>query len=324
MKLLAWAICLCPLLAVTAGPPPSTGPWQIAQEAALTTDQPGRWDDWRVGTPSIMKAGEKWRLLFEGAAFDDAGIHRTFGTAESINKLTWTKHSQNPLFTPALNGDQSCSGPCAAHWQDAFWLVYLVSQNPYRPQSDDDKVPLVAARLARSSDGVNWEPATGAELPALSNHEPDAMPCLYGDGNTLHLWWVSPAPDDDEAQVLWHSISRDSKIWSRPNAQLTSEFDSRKVCCARVYPSGDFYLLTYVAEGGSGKFSVVTKISRDARSWTANGPPEFPLSSHADHSAPWILFEANGARLFYGEEQPDNTTVLRTAFCEKKNYAPRP
>ena len=126
------------------------------------------------------------------------------------------------------------------------------------------------------------------------------------------------------AETASHSISRDGKVWSRPNAQPTSDFDSRKVCCARVYPSGEFYILTYVAEKEAGKFSVVTKTSRDARRWTAKGPPEFPLVSHAAHSAPWMLFEADGARLFYGEEQPDNTLVLRSAFCEKKNYEPRP
>jgi len=324
MKLLALATCLCPVLAVAAGKPQPAGPWQIAPEPAVKTGLLGSWDDWSVATPSIIKIHEKWWLLFEGAAFDDSGVHKTFGTAESTDKIHWTEHSQNPLFAPELDSGESCSGPSATHWQDGFWLVYLVNQNPYGGRSDDDKVAPVAARLARSPDSVNWEPVADAALPVLSNPDSDAMPCLYGDGNSLHLWWMSPAPDNGKAQILSHSTSRDSKVWSRPNAQPTSDFDSRKVCCARVYPSGDFYILTYVAEEAPTKFSVVTKISHDARSWTAKGPPEFPLISHAAHSAPWMLFEANGARLFYGEEQPDNTLVLRSAFCEKKNYEPRP
>jgi hypothetical protein len=324
MKLLALATGLCPVLALAAGPPPPTGAWQIAPEPALKTGMPGSWDDWSVATPSILKVGQKWWLLFEGAALDDAGVHKAFGTAEGTDKTHWTEHSQNPLFAPTLESGESCSGPCAAHWQEAFWLVYLVSGDPYGPHADDDKVPPVTARLARSTDRLNWDAVADAALPTLSNPDSDAMPCLYGDGNSLNLWWLSPAPDDGEARILSHSISRDGKVWSRPNAQPTSEFDSRKVCCARVYPSADFYILTYVAEEKPGKFSVVTKISRDARSWTRKGPPEFPLVSHAAHCAPWMLFEANGARLFYGEEQPDNTLVLRSAFCEKKNYDPRP
>jgi hypothetical protein len=99
-----------------------------------------------------------------------------------------------------------------------------------------------------------------------------------------------------------------------------------------VYPAGDYYILVYVAheKGIGGDTRVVTKISQNARSWSTAGPPEFKLGPHWQHSVPSIVFEKNGARLFYcqprmpdptkwlGPRDPIQGTVLRTAFCPKK------
>src|SRR5439155_17591288 len=104
----------------------------------------------------------------------------------------------------------------------------------------------------------------GARLPINSKMPYPLRPCLCAEGNALHLWWIGPADQRDHA--LFHSISRDGEIWSKPNQQAAKEIDDREICCARVYPSDDRYILSYVAYDEKKKSHfVVIKTSRNAR-----------------------------------------------------------
>jgi hypothetical protein len=301
-----------------------SSPWKIDPQPALAPGMIGEWDDWAIVSPTILKHVGKWWMFFEGVKFDESGIRSAFGIARSDDGLAWRKHSQNPLFTPALSKTQSCSSPSATRWRDAFWVVYVVSQDPYRaavPDKDPPGEAPVTARAARSDDGLIWQEMDDVRLPIFTKTPYPFRPCLYGEENLLHLWWIGPGERDE---ALFHSVSRDGETWSAPNQQPGKEIDNREICCARVYPSVNYYILSYVAYDESKKqYFLVTKTSRDARSWTANGPPEFPLPSHVEHSPPWIVFERDGARLFYSAQQRDNTQQLRSAYCEKKAYASR-
>ena len=298
-----------------------SSPWKIDTQPVLVPGMLGEWDDWAIASPTILKRAGKWWMFYEGVIFDEQGVRSSFGTAESTDKLAWRKHSQNPLFTPALSESQTCSAPSATLWHDAFWAIYLVSEDPFRvdlaAQNGGDAP--VTARLARSEDGLIWHDVAGANPPVASKTARAFQPCLYADGDSLHLWWMGPDANDKPA--LLHSISRDGLTWSKPNGQPAAEIDAREICCARVYPSGDFFILTYVASDKDRKISVVTRISRNARSWSALGPPEFPLPSHSMHAAPWMIFESGGARLFWSEKQKNNACRLSSAYCEKKDYA---
>jgi predicted GH43/DUF377 family glycosyl hydrolase len=316
-------VFVCPALLLCAT---EQSPWKANDQPALTPGIIGEWDDWAIACPTILKRGSKWWMLYEGIIFDTDGVRSAFGIAESDDKMTWRKHSQNPLFTPALSETQSCSSPCAAWWRNGFLVVYIVSEDPIQAAfsgKNPEDAP-VAARLARSDDGLIWNNMATAQVPIFSKTSYGFQPSLYAEGDRLHLWWVGPGTDDQPA--LFHSISTDGLNWSKPNGQPAKEIDAREISGVRVYPSGDFYLLTYVASeadksSGQRKISVVTRISRDARNWTAQGPPEFPLASLPIDGTPWMIFESDGARLFWSEQQPNNAWRLSSAFCEKKNYA---
>jgi predicted GH43/DUF377 family glycosyl hydrolase len=294
--------------------------WKIDTDPVLTCGEIGSWDDYAILSPTIFRLADKWWMLYEGMSFDANGVRSAFGVAQSKDRLKWSKHSQNPLFTPLLSNAQSCSTPSVARWRDVFWMIYLTSEDPFRedrPLDHFGDAP-VNARLARSTDGLIWDDVAEAKLPISSNLPASLQPCLYAEENLLHLWWVESTPDGKAALV--HSVSRDGFSWSKPNSQATSEIDPREISCSRIYPSGDFYLLTYVAQDKSKNFFVVTKISRDARNWAAKGPPEFALKSEPMHRSPIMMFDRGGARLFYSEKQDDNTYNLRSAFCDKKDY----
>jgi hypothetical protein len=320
MKQLAWAVCLCLLAGLATGAPENSGAWKVGPEPVLVPGLPHSRDDYAIVTPTILRQPNKLSLWFEGIAFDRAGLHHAAGLAESSDGSAWAKHDQNPLFSPALKQNETWSSPSMARWRDKLWAVYVVSEDPFAREKNDkrfDPTPM-SMRLSQSDDGTTWTDVREATLPPAAKEFLPVRPCLYADGNALHLWWLGLAEDKP---VLLHSISRDGEKWTAPNSQIAKDIDAREICCARVYPSGDFYILSYVAESPKEKtYSVVTKISRDARTWTAHGPPEFPLPNHWMHASPMLLFEQNGVRLYYSAKEADETVTLRSARCSKSAY----
>jgi hypothetical protein len=318
MKAFALAL-LWPATILSAAEP---SPWKIDPQPALAPGLPGSWDDYAIASPSILRLPDKKLVLFyEGVRFDRSGLHRGSGMAESRDGIAWTKHDQNPLFSPTLKKIETWSSPSAAHWKEKFWLIYLVSDDPFRREKQSERFDPVPSwsRLARSEDGLTWDLMRDAKPPGGSAAYFPIRPWLYGDDTALHLWWIGPAGERDRA--LFHSVSRDGETWSMPNQQPAKEIDSREICCARIYPSGDYYILSYVAyDESKHQHFLVTKTSRNARTWTAGGPPEFLLESHWMHSPPMLLFQPDGARLFYSAKEPDETVTLRSARCSKSDY----
>ncbi len=320
MKLLALAGCLCLLARVAAGETAKPQAWKLDAETVLTPGLPHAWDDYAIVAPTLLRQPDKLALWFEGVAFNRTGLHRAVGLAESSDGNAWTKHDQNPLFAPVLKNSETWSSPSVARWREKLWAVYVVSEDPFARGKNDkrfDPVPMFM-RLSRSDDGTLWSDVRGATLPQGAKEFLPLRPCLYADGDALHLWWLGLA---EEKPALLHSISRDGEKWSVPNSQDAQDIDAREICCAHVYPSGDFYILSYVAYKPDQKtYSVVTKISRDARTWSVKGPPEFALPNHWMHSPPMLLFTQDEARLFYSARDLDETVVLRSARCRKSEY----
>ena len=140
----------------------------------------------------------------------------------------------------------------------------------------------------------------------------------------LHLEWIGL--DQERKTVLSHSVSRDAVVWSNPNTQRVSEIDAREIMGAHMYSSGDFYLLVYVVRIGR-ECRVVTKVSRDARTWKDGGPPEFVMPDSPQITMPEMVFTSEGARLFYSEplfadhnQKATRGWILRSAFCPKNAY----
>ena len=251
MKPLAWAVCLCLLAGLAAGAPEKSGAWQIDPEPVLVPGLPHSWDDYAIVTPTILRQPNKLSLWFEGIAFDRSGLHHAAGLAESSDGNAWTKHDQNPLFSPALKKNETWSSPSVTRWREKLWAVYVVSEDPFAREKNDkrfDPTPM-SMRLSQSDDGTIWADVREATLPPAAREFLPVRPCLYADGNALHLWWLGMA---EQKPALLHSISRDGEKWTAPNSQAAKDIDAREICCARVYPSGDFYILSYVAETQAG------------------------------------------------------------------------
>ena len=90
---------------------------------------------------------------------------------------------------------------------------------------------------------------------------------------------------------------------------------------------GPLYLLCYMVRNvKNGDILYRFRVSRNGRSVDAQGPPDYSpqggktLKGTLPCGAPSVILTAEGARLFYEEERPDGTRVIRTAFCPKTSY----
>jgi hypothetical protein len=307
-------------VAILAAAEPSL--WQTAAQPVLAPGEYGSWDDYAIRGVSILRLEKKWMMLYEGIALSEDERTCGLGIAESEDGVTWKKLLDEPAL--AMASSELVSSPCLAKWNDGFRAVYVAEPLPPADSNPEDTNPRV--EIASSEEGKVWQRigkiGISFETPSLVY----LRLCFYANSGLLHLWWIGVG--DNKEPAICHSVSRDGLSWSKPNIQLTKEIDSREMLGARVYPSGDFYVLVYVVSDGP---RVVTKISRDAHSWQAKGPPEFLYFNPGPIVMPEMVFTADGARLFYSEtrfvdsnrgaKSPQRGAVLRSAFCPKSAYA---
>jgi hypothetical protein len=283
----------------------------------------GSWDDQGIGEVSVVRAPDKWLMFYEGLGASATGRHLGFGLATSSDGATWRKQGDQPVFDAVDSPDEGVASPSVTRWKDQFWMGYLFLNG----NDENSDTRTVSLRLANSNDGTNWREFFAAKHtpidPKLIGND---RPCLYSDPQVkaLELWWIG---GEGKNRALFHSISHDAISWSKASTLLASEIDARPILCARVYPSGSFYIIVYVVElPEENAWKVVTKISDNARTWSSKGPPEFSLPMP---SAPWMVFTSEGARLFYlareesKRDPPDTRTLVRSAFCPKAAYEPR-
>jgi predicted GH43/DUF377 family glycosyl hydrolase len=319
MKIFALAL-LGPAMILDAA---NSSSWKIDDAAALAPGEGSAWDSQSITYPSVVRTHDRWLLIYQGTAIDEAGPHTAFGCAESNDGVAWKKLSDTPVFLPDTGSEQLAEAPNFTAWKSGFLMVYLV--NPFLVHSErslgEQERSGPEVRLAQSTDALRWRDLRLRHLPLGGEANADSASCIYADKGLLYLWWLAVANDKP---VLCHSVSRDGFAWSKPSTQPTSEIDSRPISGARVYPSGDFYILSYVAyDDSKQQHFLVTKVSRDARSWARKGPPEFALPQPC---VPFVVFTAAGARMYYDEHErtPDGRVsmyaTLRSAFCAKASY----
>lgn len=315
-------LCASALGSAPAAPPAG---WQIATQPALSPGEIGTWDDFAITGAGILKAGVGVTLFYTGVALSSDERTSAIGIARSSDGVSWTRHGDNPVLGLDLAAGEYVSSVSVTKWKDEFRAVFVLARS-FTATAADENEPPPRVMSARSEDGATWQWAEALSGVAFDPPESiELRPCVYADSGLLHLWWIG---SHENQPALGHSVSRDGASWSKPNLQPLGEVDSRKVSCIRVYPSGDFTLLVYVAKDDLNHASIVTKIARDAHSWVANGPPEFPIAWGDVDTVPEVLFNAGGARLFYSEplyaegisQGAIYGAVLRAAFCPKSAY----
>lgn len=298
---------------------PENSPWTGTTTTVLARGVPGEFDDFAVDNPCILRHHDKWVLLYEGVQIDQFGRRNGFGIATSGDGRNWIKHPQNPLFSPDIETSSTCSALYAASDGKRIIGTMSVRRSPYESSTAERGTRSNWIQFVSSSDGIVWEDS-GVTIPGgdIGTGWP-LRPSLYYSDRKFHLWWLGRKETEDG---LFHTISSGGVQWSRANFVSASKLEEdAEICCARVYSSDAYFIMTYVVrEGGSRSYQLVTAISRGGSTWKRQGPPPFALGEHHRHSAPFMQFTPEGAWLYYSAQLEDGGSELRKAFCAKADF----
>jgi hypothetical protein len=169
--------------------------------------QPGElneWDDFKVGSPVVLKEGDRYRMWYRGCHF--LGLEYTCGVghATSTDGISWKK-SPKPVYVPQDAHESERLDSLAIVWAgDHYWMWYSVKDDRFTGH------PYITIHLATSRDGLSWQPA-GEVLRALSQWTPAIEPSAFYDGSLFHLWYADYPSDNDK--TLIHLTSANGTQW---------------------------------------------------------------------------------------------------------------
>jgi hypothetical protein len=236
--------------------------WSVLTTAALEATDYGNWDDFRVGSPIVMKdaRASQYRMWYVGCRLTGAEHGCGIGHATSTDGVNWTR-SSSPVFSPPdLPTPNWLSAVALVKRANEYLMWYSVDADPFAER------PRGTLHMARSADGLVWE-NVGQVLTTASDRSRAIKHTVHDDGHMLHLWYFeSPADRGDES--LAHYTSTDGKIWTQAGGDT---FEGRAGSVGRPWVTSDRRggfraLLVDYREGASLRWLT----SPDGTTWTAD------------------------------------------------------
>jgi len=235
----------------------SPGQWSILKTTALAASDRGGWDDFRVGSPIVMKDGgpSRYRMWFIGCRLardqHDCGV----GHATSVDGVQWIRND-SPVFVPP--------DLPAPHWLGTLAIVKAGDGYLMWYSLDGDRFadrPLGTLHMATSADGLAWlnvGPVHTAAGRRTIRH------AVHHDGKALHLWYADAT--DDGGESFLHFTSPDGKTWTAAGGDTLGGRADR-VGRPWVISDGRGGFRALVVDG-SGTPAVKWIVSADGITWT--------------------------------------------------------
>jgi hypothetical protein len=182
----------------------SPGQLLVYGNAVLSPGELNEWDDFKVGSPAVLKEGDHYRMWYRGCHFLLSEYACGIGYASSKDGISWKK-SHDPVFVPQDPYQrEQLNSITVVRAGDSYWMWYSVNPDLFAGQ------PYATIHLLTSQDGSNWRLA-GPALRALSQYTPGLLPNASFDGKLFHLWYADYRSDEDK--VMMHMTSDNGTQW---------------------------------------------------------------------------------------------------------------
>jgi hypothetical protein len=278
----------------------------------------GAWDDFKVGSPVVMREGgpfrKRFRMWYRGCHFIGDEYTCGVGGATSRDGISWEK-SPGPLLEPEDEIDrENLASIAVVRAGGRYYLWYSVD-------TDVQSERPAEIVLATSRDGTAWNPAgpvIRAVSPGTTHIELDA----HYDGKRFHLWYVDAATPEG-GQALLHVTSTDGRRWQIAGSTSLEDLGLHPGRVSVIPNEHGGYLahFTYgrTRQADSGLFGVL--LSGDGSRWKLreDGPklrtPAFENRDVAD--APAVLPEDDSLWMWFVIRPESGAEAIGTAFMKE-------
>lgn len=255
------------------------------------------------GNPQILSGKRVWKMWYSGGI----GVTPGIGYAESLDGVTWTKYSGNPILTNLQH----------------FSVVKI--DGVYWMYATDMSVGRTRVNLYTSPDGVNWTLDTLAVLSIGGGGAWDNTEL----GNT-HVWreaensWFMLYDGTNSSlstQIWWDGLatSTDGKVWTKSgsNPVLTSLYTVGSPWLTLKADDGYYYAWVLRSDWYNVPSSITRYRSSNLTTWTHY--PEFTIEprigagegedTYIGQTADPFILEYNGTAYLYFAATSDGTSV---------------
>lgn len=294
----------------------SQGQWLLyIGNPVLRRGKMDSWDDFKVGSPVVLKEGDLFRMWYRGCHFIGDEFTCGVGHAVSEDGVIWKK-SPGPVL---VIEDTSRSGLL-----DTITLLYLPEKGYmmwYSLSSDWFAGRHYATiNLAVSEDGLNWR-QEGAVLRAVRKGT-TISPSAFYDGKVFHLWYVD-GTSAEKPKALMHVTSPDGRKWQVAGWTFLNTLG--------VNP-GRLWILSEKSGGYRGIFAhrpdenrekgfLGQLVSADGNIWemgkVINTDPDAPEKG-VIQDAPSALPEPNGLWVWFVMRPEDGAETINAAYGKGK------
>ena len=230
---------------------------------------PGEWDEEFIAPGGVIYHDNTYHMWYSGGTLTNTF---SIGHATSLDGVTWTKDTNNPVLSKGKVGDwdeSNAFNPGAVILIDSIYHIW------YTGHKGDDFAANFQIGHATSPDGVAWTKDTNN--PVLSAGPSGTWDDTYiagsfvvYDGKEYHMWYG--AYNGTHGIRIGHATSPDGVTWTKDplNPVLTFEtgkWDDRRVEFPKVIFDGTNYHMWY--SGGSYfSWQIGYATSEDGSTWT--------------------------------------------------------
>jgi hypothetical protein len=276
------------------------------------------WDDFKVGSPVVLREGgplrKRFRMWYRGCHFIGEEYACGVGSATSRDGIVWEK-SSGPVLVPEDPIDRERLRTVALlRAGDRYYLWYSVDTDIHTER------PAIIV-LATSEDGTAWKVA-GPVMSAVRAGTTHIELSALHDGKRFHLWYVDAATPGGKPALL-HVTSPDGRQWQIAGSTSIDDlgFNPGRVW---VVPDGRGGYLGHFAYGRfdqrqKGLFGSLE--SSDGNRWRLRDEDSklrlTLLENGVIADAPAVLSDGDGLWMWFVLRPQDGAEAIGAAFMKE-------
>jgi predicted GH43/DUF377 family glycosyl hydrolase len=232
---------------------------RLSPEPVLQMGRKGTFDENGIIPSYFVKNDDKLFFYYAGWSQSKNVPYKNFtGLAISEDQgLTFTKHSEAPVFTLNQFDPLSATGPCVAFRDNQFIAIYSTGIDWIVVDGKLEHTYLLT--YAVSDDAIHWNPSGKIIIKPENEFIAHCKPALVEVDDVYHVWFSKRGSHNfrkpgSNSYRLGYAFSRDFINWTRDDSKVgidvsSDGWDSEMICYPHIVHLENKYLMFYNGNG---------------------------------------------------------------------------